>query len=387
MSFFKRLFGKTGTPVANEAPIPFGAVPETDRAWDDVYEARGRAYEAGFGKLPQDIQKLGNLTGVWPGGGLYIIPAPQVREGAAIYASFGLTNPDMPTTITIDELTAQAGQDDQGRAFATQGTLVRKEKMPPVRDWPGYGYEIMIAAADNQEWPLWLLQWAVQAEILHDIGMRDRVEQYGGMTVESVSIAPDASVHLLITKAQAPLMPGLVLPNGRADMIVITVITAEEMLWSKEHGREALLLQLQEAGVGQFSVLGRASVVALPDIGVHRVLVLPENDKVAHDYDAVGSREHAQLLVAHGRLEKILSFPDRFGGEDVALNQLYVPVGGAALKDQVTEELAQAIERGLIDQLDVRAEYKGTSFVPANIHVVGTHSQHDGRFERTIALW
>ncbi len=182
-------------------------------------------------------------------------------------------------------------------------------------------------------------------------------------------------------------MTGLTLPNGSADMIVITVITAAEMLWSKEHGRDALLLRLQEAGVGQFSVLDRASVVSLPDIGTHRVLALPDSEGQARDYHAVGSREQAQLWVAHGRLERILSFPDRFGGDDVALNQLFVPVGGAALKDQVTEELAQAIEMGLIDQLDVRAEYKGSSFVPASIHVIGTHSQYDGRFERTIALW
>jgi hypothetical protein len=377
MSFFKRMFGKSDT-AADPAP-PTDSPSASDLAWDAVYEARGKAFEAGFGKLPEDIQKLMNLFGAWPGGGLYVIPAPQVKPGAAIYASFGLTNPDMPSTVTVRDL-----QTSDGR---TSGTLVRKENMPPVRDWPGYGYEIIVAAPDNEQWPLWLLQWAVQAEILNDVGMRDRMETYGGMTVESVKISENEAAHLLIAKAQAPLMTHLTLPTGRADIIVITVITAAEMHWSKQNGREELLARLQAAGVGQFSVLDRTSVVTLPHSGAHRVLSLPPESAASLDLDAVTSREIALSRMAQGRLEKILSFPDRFGGEDVALNQFFVPPGIGVLKDAVTQDLVEAIEIGLINNLEVRAEYKGESVVPAKIHIAGTHLRDSGRFDRTIDIW
>jgi hypothetical protein len=385
MSFFKRLFGKGTAP---DAIAPVTENPSAaDLLWDEVNAARGKAFEAGFGKLPQDIQKLGNLFGLWPGGGLYVIPAPRVQAGAAIYASFGMSNPDMPTTVTLRDQKTTNAQSDGGNTVQSRGTLVRKEKQPPVRDWPGYGYEIIVAARDNEEWPLWLLQWAVQAEILNDAGLRDRVEKWGGMTVESVQISEDAAVHLLLAKAQAPLMTHLDLPTGRADIIVMTVITDAEMLWSKQHGREALLAQLHAAGVGQFSAPGRESVVSLPDLGAYRCLSLPRDADSALDFETVASREQALALVAQGRLEKILSFPDRFGGEDVAMNQFFVPPGIAALKDEVTAELVQAVDMGLIDNLNVRADYKGRSFVPAKIHVAGTHSKHDGKFDRTIDVW
>ena len=139
--------------------------------------------------------------------------------------------------------------------------------------------------------------------------------------------------------------------------------------------------------MGQFSVLGRPSCVALPDLGAHRVLRFLRRNDDAFDPATVGSREQALALVEQGRLEKILSFPDRFGGEDIAPNQLFVPIGVAALKDEVTAEVVEAVESGLINNLNVDAEYKGSSFVPARIHVTGTHSDRDSRFGRTIEVW
>lgn len=355
-----------------------------DRLWDEVHDARVHAFEAGFGKLPQDIQKMMNLSGIWPGGGLYVIPAPQLGTDAAVYASFGLSNPDMPSTLTIGQSESTLSEDGE-RLERIATTIIQKEQLPPVRDWPGYGYEIIVLGQDNQDWPLSLLQWAVQAEILNDVGMRDRMDTYGGLTVESVRISDDAAAHLLISRAQPPLMTHLDLPTGQADIIVITVITAEEMLWSKQHGREELLAHLMAAGIGQFSVLERPSVVALPDIGAHRIITLDASQEL--DFSGVTSREQALALVEQGELEIILSFPDRFGGEDVAMNQFFVPPGVRALKDGVTDELVEAVEMGLIDNLGVQAEYKGSSFVPASILIEGTHSENEGRFDRTIQIW
>jgi hypothetical protein len=66
---------------------------------------------------------------------------------------------------------------------------------------------------------------------------------------------------VLISKAQAPLPIGTVLPAGKMDLLVAVTITDAEMQWSMQNGRGALLQKLREAGVGQVSVLGRPSVV------------------------------------------------------------------------------------------------------------------------------
>jgi hypothetical protein len=68
-------------------------------------------------------------------------------------------------------------------------------------------------------------------------------------------------VNVLSAKALAPLPPGTDWPDGHMDVLVATTITDEEMLWSQKNGRAALLGKLQEAGVGQISIPGRASSI------------------------------------------------------------------------------------------------------------------------------
>jgi hypothetical protein len=94
-----------------------------------------------------------------------------------------------------------------------------------------------------------------------DADVLGRVEKYHGLTVEQIQIDNGRSVNLLIEKAQRPLLQGVNLPNGRAEILVATVITDQEMRWSMKNGRDALLSELQKAGVGQFSVVGRKTVV------------------------------------------------------------------------------------------------------------------------------
>jgi hypothetical protein len=106
-----------------------------------------------------------------------------------------------------------------------------------------------------------LLQWAVSAEMLNDVGLLKRVEAYDGLTVEKVGVGGGDSVNVLIAKARPPLPTGTMLPNGTMSLLVATVITDDEMRWSMEHGRGALLERLDRGGVGQVSVRGRASVI------------------------------------------------------------------------------------------------------------------------------
>lgn len=198
------------------------------------------------------------MTGVWPGGGLYAIPAPSLGKDLSVYTTFGFTNSDMPTGVQLSNFDFQS---DGTRAIQAGGTLSKKQPTPKRAGFAGYGYEMMMVARSIQQWPLNFLQWGVSAEIGHDAGLLNRVEKYDGLTVEQIQVGPGQTVNVLIAKARAPLPTGTSLPAGKMEILVATTITPQEMRWSQANGRGALLKKLQEAGVGQISIPDRMSVV------------------------------------------------------------------------------------------------------------------------------
>jgi hypothetical protein len=228
-----------------------------ERLWQATYDARQKYFETTVGPFPPDILKMLSMSGVWPGGGLVIIPAGKIRQEMAVYTTFGFTNSDMPTRVKMTDFHLES---EGGRATQAKGSLQAKEPARKKSGAAGYGYEIFVIAEQNSEWPLSFLQWAVNAEIDNDAGLLARVEDYHGLTVEQIDVGPKQSIDVLITKTEAPLPTGTDLPNGRMDLLVATVITNEEMVWSMENGRSALLRKLRDAGVGQISSLSRRSV-------------------------------------------------------------------------------------------------------------------------------
>jgi hypothetical protein len=138
-------------------------------------------------------------------------------------------------------------------------TLQSRVPAPSVPGRAGYGYEILVLTEGRPDWPLSFLQWAVNAENMHDVGLLDRVEKHEGLTVEDIAIGADGAVDVLIAKAQPPLPGPMQLPNGTMQLLVATTITPDEMTWSFDCGRPALLERLARAGLGQISVQGRAS--------------------------------------------------------------------------------------------------------------------------------
>ena len=229
-----------------------------DKRWQENYEARQSYFEANLGPFPQDILKMLNMSGVWPGGGLFVIPADRLGKRLSVYTTFGLTNPDMPTTVQMTDFKLGA---DGKHATQAEGAL---KKRVPAKTRPGaagYGYEIFLVAQSDQQWPLGLLQWIVNAEIGKDVGLLGRVEKYDGLTIDKVDVGPGGPVNVLIAKAKAPLPTGAQLPGGKMELLVATTITDEEMQWAMNNGRGALLQKLQDAGVGQISTPGRSSIV------------------------------------------------------------------------------------------------------------------------------
>lgn len=247
------------TAAATPALTALAQEEQADAYWQQVYSAREDYFVAHIGQLPEDIMKIGHMFGVWPGGGLYVIPAKKISDDAWVYTTFGFTNPDMPAGTTVSDVSTET--DDLGRITKTSGTLQAKVKAVTTSGAAGYGYELFVVTRENAEWPLWILQWTANAEILNNAGLLDRVNKYGGLTIDGVQVGENESVNLLIAKARQPLPTGSNLPNGKMELLVATVITDEEMRWSMEHGREALLDKLIADGVGQFSVRTRHSVV------------------------------------------------------------------------------------------------------------------------------
>lgn len=242
-----------------ERPDPVASDAE-EQFWREVYAARQGYYEKHIGRLPDDILKIGHMFGVWPGGGLYIIPATAIGVDVRVHSTFGFTNPDMPAEVSVSDVEVE--RDDQGRTTRSSGRLQAKQRAEVAQGKAGYGYEICIVTRGDAEWPLWFLQWAANAEILNDAGILERVEKYNGLTVEDIRVGEDDSVNVLIAKAQPPLPGGTELPNGRMDILVATVITTDEMQWSMANSRDALLERLKLAGIGQFSDRSRQSVLA-----------------------------------------------------------------------------------------------------------------------------
>jgi hypothetical protein len=231
---------------------------DDDAFWQQVYDSRTACYEKHIGHFPDEILKMGNMKGVWPGGGLFVLSADKIGKGLWAYTTFGMTNPDMPASTIMEDYKIET--DDQGRASKYSGTLQIKEQAKSPEGSAGYGYEMLLIAKENAEWPLWFMQWSVNAEILNDAGILDRVEKYQGLTIQDIQVGENESVNVLIAKAQHPLPTGSNLPNGKMTLLIATVITEDEMQWSMKYGREALLAKLIESGVGQVSDRNRKSV-------------------------------------------------------------------------------------------------------------------------------
>lgn len=229
-----------------------------EKLWQQNYDARQKYYEHTVGPLPKDILKMLNMSGVWPGGGLYAIPAKRLGSDLAVYTTFGFTNSDMPATVGVVDFKLDS---DGKRATRAEGRLQKKQPVAKRPGAAGYGYEFIVVAPAHQDWPLNLLQWAVNAELSNDVGLLDRVEKYDGVTVEQLDVGAPTPLDVLISKALPPLPVGTQLPAGKMEILVATVIPPEEMHWSMKNGRGALLQKLREAGVGQVSKPGRESVV------------------------------------------------------------------------------------------------------------------------------
>jgi hypothetical protein len=103
------------------------------------------------------------------------------------------------------------------------------------------------------------------------------------------------------------------------------------------------------------------------------------------DFSGVDSREKAETLCRSGVLTKLLLLPQRFGGQDLAQNVVYVPGWAADLKSSTDDGvIAALVADGKITRYAATPEYEGRSFVPIAIHITASEP---GSFSQTIAIW
>ena len=103
------------------------------------------------------------------------------------------------------------------------------------------------------------------------------------------------------------------------------------------------------------------------------------------DFSAIDSQAKAAALFERGDLEKLFLMPLEFGGTDSPLNTLYVPVGVAAIKAGIDNNVIGPLAaEGKITKYTASPEYQGESFIPIAIKIVASDP---GEFTTTINIW
>lgn len=103
------------------------------------------------------------------------------------------------------------------------------------------------------------------------------------------------------------------------------------------------------------------------------------------DFSSVDSLEKAMQLSDEGTLEPLQLVPLEFGGTDVPINVVYVPVGVVKIKQQIDEKMiGDLIAKGAVSQYEVKPDYNGTSVVPTALTV---RAWNPGEFSTRIRIW
>ena len=103
------------------------------------------------------------------------------------------------------------------------------------------------------------------------------------------------------------------------------------------------------------------------------------------DFSAIDSLARAEELFRRGELEKLFLMPLEFGGEDIPPNTVYVPVGVAAIKHGIDNNvIAPLVQEGKVTSYRAAPQYQGTSFIPNAIQIVASDP---GEFRTTIKIW
>lgn len=82
---------------------------------------------------------------------------------------------------------------------------------------------------------------------------------------------------------------------------------------------------------------------------------------------------------------KLLLMPMAFGGEEIELNTVFVPVAAVALKERIDREIVEPLAaQGKVRRYAASPRYLGASFVPAAIHI---EASDPASFNGVVHIW
>ena len=103
------------------------------------------------------------------------------------------------------------------------------------------------------------------------------------------------------------------------------------------------------------------------------------------DFAAIDSREKAEAAAARGELVPLMLMPQMFGGDDGAVNIVYVPPFAAELKERTDRNVILPLAQdGKVTSYTASPRYEGDSVVPNAIEL---KASNPGSFAWTIAIW
>jgi hypothetical protein len=102
------------------------------------------------------------------------------------------------------------------------------------------------------------------------------------------------------------------------------------------------------------------------------------------DYSHIDSQDKAQQLCVQKKLVKLHLMPLDWGGEDVALNTIYVPDFVLEQKARIDGMIEEMLEAGHNLSYAASPEYKGNSFVASKLVI---KASGDREMEVTIEIW
>ena len=103
------------------------------------------------------------------------------------------------------------------------------------------------------------------------------------------------------------------------------------------------------------------------------------------DFSSVESQAQAVALFEQGILQKLLLMPAEFGGQDNALNVVYVPAAAVEAKASLDHNVVRPLlDERKVTRYQASPKYEGKSFVPSSITITATEP---GSFSATIAIW
>jgi hypothetical protein len=102
------------------------------------------------------------------------------------------------------------------------------------------------------------------------------------------------------------------------------------------------------------------------------------------DYSHIDSNEKAQQLYAKKELVKLHLMPLDWGGQDIAMNIIYVPEFALEQKSVIDGMIEEFLVAGLNIHYSCSPEYKGNSFIPSRVVI---NYSGDRQNTHTIEIW